>query len=326
MGNLASQPAVIPGVADLAYVGINPGGSPLGRKSVLQNLVPGAFLTAQLTNEVKGWPPVVNTGDLDALKLWWRKVGTPTLAPSVVAVSGEGITETYKLAIKVTTDAGSEGMSQVWTYADEPRLKSGRVMSALVAIWCVGGVSVTAKLVNSDASHTDAAAVTAAAWTLVEIPAHALAGTTCTLQITASGAGTFYVVPLGANIGTRAFALPPRPLRFVTTLGTLVNGVDPNGADYTDVDATASSSPLAAILYLMYQYRHGGGPNRTCWIRRNGTVNNWTVIYEYATNIHMRQPIVIACDDEQVFEYKTWGSAPESETAYIWIYGYWEWA
>lgn len=293
-----------------------------------ENTTWAAIQASQLTNEIKGWPPIVNTGDLDALNLWWDKIGTPTTAPSIVALSGEsGITETWELAIKVTADAASEGMSQTWTYADEPRVKSGRKLSALVAIWSVSSLSVTAKLVNSDASETVASAVTDAAWTLVEVPNHTLAGTSCSLQITAAGAGTFYVVPLGVNIGPRGYPLKPRGLRYVEKAsGWLVSAVDPNGADYTDIDFTSTTSPLTAAIQIECAY-NSSTASSIVYVRRNSQTEYAICLIDaaVANTGWWRGRAYMATDDNQIVEYKTSASAGTTEVLYICCNGYWEW-
>lgn len=310
----------------------NSGGSVTGPFiAAADSLLWSIVQASQLVNEIKGWPPVVNTGDLDALNLWWDKVGTPTTAPSVVAGNDGGITFDYKLVLKTVADAGSEGLSQTWTFADEPRVKAGRVMSVLLAIWSVGGISITAKLVNSDASHTDASAVTAAAWTLVEIPNHTLAGTSVSLQVTAGAAGTFYVVPLGANIGARAFPLRPRGLRYVDAGGAnVVNGVDPGGAAYADLDLTATTSNLAAMVQLTAKYNNATNGNNYIKVRRNGSaVDDGTneIVDAVATNPagYSAASKVVAMDDGQIVEWKSTAVAGDGEALYMSVSSYWEW-
>lgn len=288
-----------------------------------------AIQASQLVNEIKGWPPIVNTGDLDALNLWWDKVGTPTTAPSVVAVSGEaGVTENYELALKVVADGANEGLGQTWTFADEPRVKSGRKLSVILAIWSVSNLSVTAKLVNSDASHTDASAVTAAAWTIVTIENHTLAGTTCQLTVTAAGAGTFYVVPLGTNIGEKAFPLKPRGLVYKEIpTNSVVNNADPGGVNYADLDLTAQTSPLAAKILISAIYA-ANAANRLD-VRRNGATNaSWENGLCYATGdasvYHLGRKEVV-CDDGQIVEWGTTGAAANTEHVYLDVDGWWEW-
>jgi hypothetical protein len=298
-----------------------------------------ALLACQLTNEIKGWPPVVNTGDLDALLLWFRKVGTPTTAPTVTDTSVAGLTDNYELCLKVVADASGEGLSQTWTYADEPRVKAGRALSTLWAIWCVSGVGVTASLVSSDASHTDAAKVTAAAWTIVEVPNHTLAGTSCSVQLVADGAGTFYAVPLGANIGARGFPLAPRQLRYVSLSGnppsikTLTGIADED--TWTDIDLTASSSPLAARAQCAVRLADFNS-SWQLFARSNGSSQAKglnLLIAEMGAGvsdgwISGGNEFVITLDDGQIFEYlldRTNGAGTCMGND-IYLRGYWEWA
>jgi hypothetical protein len=262
---------------------------------------------------------------LDALNLWWDKVGTPTTAPSVVAVSGEGITENYELALKLVADASGEGIYQRFTYADEPRVKSGRSLSTLWAIWCVGGVGVTLTLTNSDASETAAAKVTAAAWTIVEVPNHTLAGTYCDVKLVTDGAGTFYAVPLGTNIGSRGFPLSPRPSRWIDGIYSIVvNAVDPGGSAGIDVDCTSVTSNLCYALEI------GGtimttAALKTLYIRRNGETIWRSITLNGTANVYTTGSCLCPVDDSQIFEWKTNSVAGDTEEDYITVQGYWEW-
>jgi hypothetical protein len=288
----------------------------------------------QLINEIKGWPPNVPIdSDLVTLNLWWDDAGSPTTKATVVDVAGEaGITETYELALKCAGDGAGDGFMQRYTYADEPRLKVGRVCSAILAIWSVSAIEVTAKLLNSDASETAAAAVAAAAWTIVKIENHTLAGTHCDLQVTAGAAGTFYVVPLGMNIGTKAFPLRARGLRYVETGyqgAWTVNGVDLAGASWTDADFTSVSSSLTATNRLLVAYNNttaaGTGPT----FRRNGSADAYgfhVATKQSTSNFLAADTIDMACDDGQIIEYTTGAGAGDTEALYVACGGYWEWA
>lgn len=291
-----------------------------------------AVKASQLINEIKGWPPIVKTGDLDALNLWFDKIGTPTTAPSVVAGNDGAITMQFNEVLKVVADAAGEGLSQRFTYADEPRVKSGRRLSTLWAIWCVGGVGATLSIINSSTEETAATKVTAAAWTLVEVPNHLLAGTYCDIKIVTDGAGTIYAVPLGANIGARAFPLRPRGLRYVDAhTEKVLSDTDPAGADYTDVDFTASTSPLCVMINLIGWYRNYTNINRVLYIRRNGDVTaaNLAYVVTYAnsttTYVTGTNTLAVCCDDGQVLEYKTNGAAGDTESVNLSVSGYWEW-
>lgn len=287
---------------------------------------------SHIINEIKGWPPCVTTGDLDALNLWWDKVGTPTTAPSIVTISGEAITETYKFGMKIVADAANEGLSQRWTYNDEPRIKLGNKLSTLWAIWCVNDIGVTAKLLNSDASETVATKTTSAGWTIVEVPNHTLAGTYCDVQLITDGVGTFYAVPLGANIGPRGFSLPPRPTKYVD-IGTngVVSNIDPGGAGFTDVDCTSYTSNLCFALQLSALYGCGAIGNNLD-ARRNGDTKAadgsmivTRSVSATATTLAFGTRHIIL-DDGQIFEYYTGVAAGTEEHVYFNIIGYYEWA
>jgi len=283
----------------------------------------------QLVNEFKGFPsPVGIDIDLDATNQWWDKVGTPSTAVTMVDVAGEaGLTETYEYALKTVTDAAAEGLAQTWTYAEEPRAKAGRTLSVICAIWSVSALSVTAKLVNSDASETAASAVTAAAWTIVKIENHTLAGTSCQFQVTAA-AGTFYVVPLGACIGPAAVPLGPRPLRYVQTNALVVDNGDPADTNWVDVDLTAVTSPLACMAQIFSLNWAANTTLRDIYVRCNGSSSAQgasTQISQGSSGlIRYSRSLVIALDDGQIYEY----SASHADAAAVMqcLFGYWEWA
>ncbi len=176
-------------------------------------------------------------------------------------------------------------------------------------VWSVSSVSVTAKLVNSDATHTDASAVTAASWSLVAIEGHVLAGTSCDLQVTAGGAGTFYVVPLGARIGTRALSLPARPthelwLDSPPTIKTLTGLGDE--ATWTDIDVTSNTSALAFMLHGRVAIAEAVSQFRLN-VRRKGSSesadnnNEITFVDPNTQSIYNDFPIIL--DDQQRFQY-----------------------
>jgi hypothetical protein len=286
---------------------------------------------SQLVNEFKGYPSLVGIDvDLDAANLWWDKVGTPSTAVTMVDVAGEaGLTETYEYALKTVTDAASEGLSQIWTYADEPRVKSGRKLSAMCAIWSVSALSVTAKLVNSDASETAASAVTAAAWTIVKVENHSLAGTSCTFQVTAAAAGTFYVVPLGACIGEKAVPLGPRGTRYIDKgTDSVVNNADPADTNFADVDVSAATSPLACMVTIFGTNQGSDANVRHVYVRRKGSAvaasNHQHLSSGNGTEIKFGGSRTIALSDGQFYQYAA--NNASANAVYQHVIGYWEWA
>ncbi len=282
-----------------------------------------------LTNEFHWLPPF--QGDMDANNQWWHKVNTPSTAPTFVLNSGEGITsgQIEAASIKCVAAASGDGLKDTWTYANENRVSAGQTMSVLLAIWSVGGISVTAKLVNSDTTHTDASAVTAAAWTIVEIPGHVLAGTSCSLQVTAGAAGTFYVQPLGACLGPRGLRLPNRGHLYIHAEYVDVINVD-GSADpntFTDVDLTSVTTPMAISADLAIFFAEATS-TYDFWLRRNGSSGGYVWATVLPGNSPVRGNARIVLDEDQIFEYKLDRTAGASalDTGRVGIVGYEQWA
>ncbi len=288
----------------------------------------------QVQNEFH-WPPPY-FGELDANNQWWHKVGTPSTAPTWVA-AGDGSTgKEYGGTIKTIAAAAGDGMKDTWTYANEPRVIAGQRISILLAIWSVAGVPLTATLINSDGTRTDANPVTQAAWSIVAIENHLLAGTSCDLRVTAGTAGTFYVSPLGARIGSTALLLPPRPMVYQTldnppTLKTLTGRGNGNENAWTDIDTTTNTSSLATRLYA----RANGTENTSQYrlhVRRKGSSdgasnNNMLWLVDPNTQFAV-QDFLIVLDDQQIFQYylELFSGATNIDFSEIYATGYDLWA
>lgn len=281
---------------------------------------------AILQNEVKNWPSIVRIGtglDLVTNNLWWDTVGTPTTEATAVPASGEaGLEAKWTEVIKCVTDAANEGFKQRYTYADEPRIKSGAVISALAWVAHASGVAscdVTVKLVNSDASETVGTVIASTTdWECHLVEGHTCAGTHVDLQVTKDTAGTFYAGgPITVMLGASAIGLPPRK-----TVERWYDGDDdtPNiktltgladEATWTDIDVTASTSALATKAIIHCILNESGASNRyDLFARRNGTAGAgvpgissqliiaMTGVAELQLSVW---PQIL--DDNQVFEY-----------------------
>jgi len=287
---------------------------------------------SQLANEVMGWPADTAIDlDLDAKKRWWRKVGTPTTAPTMVDVAGEsGITETWEYALKCVADASGEGLYQRYTYADQHRVKSGCKLSAIAAVWVgTAGRTVTMKLITSASTEVTSTA-TAQGWTVIKCENLTLDGTYADLQFTIDGADTFYVVPLGCNVGEKAVPLPPRGERHVTLLThALVKTLTGIGNEntWTDIDCTTASSPLATRGNFAYRVDQYNSYSFVCYVRWSGSASLLTLSY---TNSTFRKPqeafIVIPFNDEQIFQYNLGSDGGTLSNGTIVLIDYWEWA
>jgi len=287
---------------------------------------------SQLVNEVMNYPSYGGIDeDLATLNLWWDKVGTPTTAVTMVDLAGEGgSTETWEYALKTVCDAAAEGFYQRYTYADQPRIKSGRKLSAIAAVWVgTAGTTVTMKLITDNPTEVSATA-TAQAWTIIKCESLTLDGTYVDLQFTTDTADTFYVVPLGVCIGEKAVPLPPRLGRWDGVIvDAIVNGVDPGGADYTDLDLTANTSPLTFAVQLLGIYANATAASQSLNIRQNGTADDAStsiVRTIAASGSASRGHKLVWLDDGQVCEWKTTGAAANNESVSISLVGYQEWA
>jgi len=286
-----------------------------------------------LVNEVKNYPALVGMDiDLNAANQWWDIIASPTQAVQMVDCAGEGITETYEWALKSVGDGALDGFYQQYNYADEPRIKSGRPLSAIAAVWlATSSRTLTMKLRTSTGSEVSTTTSMSGGWVILKCENLTLNGTYVVLEFYLNGSGTFYVAPLGVNIGAKALMLPPRGLVYRECVGTamLVNGVDPGGAGFTDVDCTANSSPLAAKLSLYGLYRNATRVDQTLTARRNGDTTGWgqsALVRSQSTSAFTAGNQIVLCDDGQVFEYMTNCAAADSEAVYIKLLGWWEWA
>jgi len=287
----------------------------------------------QIANEVKNFPAMVGMDvDLDTTDQWWYTIGTPTTTVRMVDVAGEGITENYEYALKCVADAANEGFEQRWWYGDEVRLKSGRTMSAIAAVYlATGSRTVTMALRTASGTVVSSTNSMSGAWVIMKCENLALNNSYVEMEFYINGSGTFYVVPLGANVGSKAFQLPPRGLVYREAIGSpvLVNGVDPGGASWTDVDCTSNTTPLCCIVRLNALYRNATRVDQTLSVRRNGDTTGWGQSYlvrTQSTTAYTAGYQDVVVDENQIFEYMTNCAAADVESIYIKLLGWWEWA
>lgn len=272
---------------------------------------------AVLQNEVKAWPPIVQIGaglDLVTQAQWFADVASPTTKATAVPSSGEaGLDAKFLQVIKCVTDAVNEGWKQRYTYADEPRVKSGAHVSALVWVaTTAGGTGITAKLVNSDASETAGTSVaTDGDWTLLCVEDHTCAGTYVELQVTKDATGTFYAGgPITVMVGADAIALPPRRLRQVhpaQSAAVKVLTALADEATWTDIDLTSTTSALAATAQLLLWINEAGSSTRFDFRARRNPSADTNAAPLAITEVAVNQQNTIVwqqiLDDVQVFEY-----------------------
>lgn len=284
-------------------------------------------------NEFMNWPA---TEQADGLQPeWWEEQdGNATLTD--VDVAGESITETWERCLKLVTTATDKYAYQRFTYADQPRIKSGKTVSLRVAVWSVSGAAARVNLTSSVGELGVSADTTAAAWTVLTVDGEVLDGTYVDVRFEVDN-GTAYFVPLAFGIGATTTAeLPPRGLRFRWRDSVIVKDLTGLGDEdtWTDIDCTSSTSNLAVIAVCSgIMFDNDSTDSYALNIRRNGssdTKGNETerlrVLAEESNQVETEMTVLL--DDGQIFEYlfdRTSGTGT-LDFGGIWLNAWWEWS
>lgn len=259
---------------------------------------------AQFVNEVMNWPSLEQAND--TLPEWWEVGSNATMTE--VDVAGESITETYARCLKVVSAADGSYGYQRYTYSVQPRIKSGRKLSAIFAVWSVGGKAARIRLTSSVGNLGVSADFTAAGWTILKVENITLDGTYVDIRLEVD-TGTAYFVPLGICIGPKAWPLRSRGLMLQWVDGSTsvksLNGLGDENT-WTDIDITSATNALAVIANCVARI---STPNASQWdlrVRRNGasTTDDFvisTTITAYAET--QTNDFQILLDDQQIFEY-----------------------
>ena len=296
----------------------------LGDDDHTQYALWAAIQASQLCNEIMNHPSL--EGADNALPEWWENGANSALTE--VDVAGEaGITETWKRCLKVATSAVAAYSYQRYTYADQPRIHSGRALSAIFAVWSVSAKTARIRLITSAGTTVVSSGTIVAGWTILTAENLPLDGTYVDIRLEVDN-GTAYFVPLGINIGAKAVPLKPRGLRYRDTVSdtNLVGDVDP-GAAFVDVDCTANTSPLTAIAKVVVGYRNETTTSKTVYLRRNGTAKTWggSAVTSGSTTYTVRADSEVLLDDQQIFEFGTDAIATNTEHVWIDLIGWYEW-
>lgn len=310
----------------------------------------GLSIGMSFQNEVKGWPCLLEIGsgiDLVTLNQWWDDEGTPTTKASAVPSSGEaGLDAKFLQVIKCVTDAADEGFLQRYTYADEPRVKSGSHLSALVWVaTTAGGSGITAKLRNSGGSSTSGTSIaTDGDWTLLYIEDHTCSGTYVELVITKDASGTFYAGgPITVMVGTEGVLLSPRKEVYRWRDFGADHDFDftADTGGYIDANVSSFVSSLATRVEMVSQIVIVDGSANYLFrlsARYNGsaiTDSESNRMASARTNTssgrdsgRSNQTFIIVLDDTKIFEYyfrKIEGASNADAESGMSVLAYYEW-
>ena len=304
----------------------------LGDDDHTQYALWAAIQAAQLCNEVMNHPSL--EGADNTLPEWWENGANSALTE--VDIAGEaGITETWERGLKVATTAVAAYSYQRYTYADQPRIKSGRALSAIFAVWSVGGIAARIRLITSAGTTVVSANTTAAGWTILTAENLILDGTYVDIRMEADS-GTAYFVPLGINVGAKAIPLKPRNLRHrnaginKASLRSLSGGTGDVG--FADRDLSATTSNLAVYAQLrVNMVENGTTDNFFYHARANGSTDSGglTEICNVmnADNNNDKAEWTQWLDDQQIYEEYFQRSAGAGGLDYgdLFLIGWYEW-
>lgn len=298
---------------------------------------PVSGLLEDVVNEIRNYPSLEQANDVQPL--WWLEDhANATLTE--VDLAGEGITEKYERALKlVVATAGPHYGYQLFTYADEPRLKSGKTYSVAVDVWAVGAIAARIRLRSSVGSLGVSADTTAAAWTRLEVEGIAINGTTIAVELECA-VGTAYFVPLGLVEGVEAptTQLRPRSLVYRNAIVSFDTAVESLAGSTTkavaDVDLTAVTSPLAVMGNFVLNMGEGTTGLFDYYVRPNGTT--WSVTGSVGPACRGRvepsdaersySSFVCPFDDGQIIETALANSGGGTiDACLLYLNGFWEW-
>lgn len=220
---------------------------------------------------------------------------------------------------------------QRYYIADEPLLDIGSVVTFGAWLYNLNATSARLVLTDDGGGSTSSLLVsTTGVWSYVEITHTIQAGSTylqASIRQDSAVSGTIYAANPMLNLGSRAGHFRPRGLRPKFGEDSVVSGVDPAGASWTDADFTAVTSPLTALIDVRGVYINSTTAGRSIRIRPNGDASGGVYIVTNATVGGIYRGIAtILCDDSQIIEYDTDADAGDTESVTIALGGtYWEW-
>jgi hypothetical protein len=249
---------------------------------------------------------------------WWEEADANATLTEV-DTAGETLTETFGRALKVVVATSNSYAYQPYTYADQPRIKSGRSATVAYAVWSVSSAVARLRLQSSAGSLGVSADTTAAAWTILTVDPVTLNGTNVQIRLEVD-VGTAYFVPLTAR---------PRGLIYkaitTATVKTLTGIADE--ATWTDVDCTSVTSNLAVMANL-HALLNEAVSGFDLSVRCNGTNKSSNILTSAdAGVIYTRAAEVILLDDQQIFEYHLdrFTGSSGVDLGVIEVLGFWEW-
>jgi hypothetical protein len=265
---------------------------------------------------------------------WWEEEDA-NITLTEEDTTGETIPQKYERVLKAVNGGAGGGkyIYQRFVHADQPALDES-VTPISMGVWVYSATAGTMTLeaydVGGAASLGTDTTTTTSTWTFLKIEGVTI-GTTSTdirLKHSVNGATVYWAMPT-ANVGGRVIDWKPRGLRYVDKgAAAVVNSVDPAGGGYTDVDLTASTSPIAVMAVLTSFYINSTSTGDLIRVRRNGSSvddNTLNITASYVTGVGSINTKEVLLDDQQIFEYDSTAVAGDTEALTINLTAYYEW-
>ena len=312
---------------DLAYLVVDPDGTPLDRKIEIGTLLGNLGAWVNLAMNSPG--QIVVDG---AEPQWWDDSGSATMTDEDTA--GEGIADKHERCFKVITTGDDHYGYQTLTFSNESLLDAGNtVVSFSCWVWCdaastasIGIYGTNLGLQESD-QHTGSST-----WELLTVENITLdaADTAIQLRLIVDTDTAYFTMPM-LNPGSCVLPWTPRNTQHIFTYQEALNRTDGDLA-WSDLDLTAFTDPLATSVDLEILIREA-----------DGTAGSYIGI-GHSDNLMADQFVCllavklvigsfwesghhICCDDGQLIRYTVSEADADNDVdTIIRVVGYWRWA
>ena len=323
-----------PESTDLAYLVVDPDGTPLDRKVEIGTLLGNLGAWQNLIKNSPG--QIYGAGKDGAEPEWWDDSGSATITDEDTA--GEGIADSKgERVFKVVTVADDHYGYQSLTFSDESLLDAGvTVVSFSCWVYCANANMASIGIYGTNLGLEESAQVGAGAWELLTVENITLdaADTAIQVRLIVDTGTAYFGMPM-LNIGSCALPWKARQELFVAREPTWVLS-DASSGDvaWSDLDFTATSHNLATGISVIVKCsetdgsigssvsvgHHSditGADGEAC-----GAQSRISTATGYAAGHHA----FIRCNDTQNIRYTVAEADADSDVrAYIGITGYWRW-
>ena len=317
---------------DLAYLVVDPDGTPLDRKVEIGTLLGNL---GACVNLAQNSPGQIYGGGIDGTEpQWWDDVANATITDEDAA--GEGIEEMTERVFKVVTVADDVYGYQTLTFANESLLDAGETtVSFSCWVWCDAASTASIAIYGTNLGLQESDQHTGgSSWELLTVENQTLdaADTSIQLRLIVDTDTAYFTKPM-LNPGSCAMPWMPRGLApYLVNRVSQVNGTGDQA--WADTDCTANTHPLAVKIDVqVYVTEPNGTPNSYVGINHASALTasdqdsvRISCAVVGAAAYYFNNGTVM-CDDSQIIRYHA--DEIDGDNDFVWnirITGYWRWA